>query len=88
MSGLEWTPDVSIYRQPWRESTGACLQAPAGEGITMAESGPDWVSDAERQIESAGRLIAGWLERDGEYAGYYYYDDAASVDPGEPAAQR
>jgi len=35
MSGLEWTPDVSIYRQPWRESTGACLQAPAGEGITM-----------------------------------------------------
>jgi len=37
MSGLEWTPDVSIYRQPWRENTGACLQAPAGEGIaTMA----------------------------------------------------
>src|SRR5580765_3150392 len=36
MSGLEWTPDVSIYRQPWRESTGACLQAPAGEGITMS----------------------------------------------------
>ena len=35
MSGLEWTPDVSIYRQPWRENTGACLQAPAGEGITM-----------------------------------------------------
>ena len=41
----------------------------------MSESGPEWVSDAERQIESAGRLIAGWLERDGEYAGYYYYDD-------------
>jgi len=54
----------------------------------MAESKPGWVSDAERQIESAGRLIAGWLERDGKYAGYYYYDDAASVDPGEPAAQR
>jgi excisionase family DNA binding protein len=39
MSGLEWTPDVSIYRQPWRESTGACLQAPAGEGITMTDVG-------------------------------------------------
>src|SRR6478752_5625058 len=39
MSGLEWTPDVSIYRQPWRENTGACLQAPAGEGITMTEVG-------------------------------------------------
>jgi len=37
MSGLEWTPDVSIYRQPWRENTGACLQAPAGEGITMTD---------------------------------------------------
>src|SRR6478672_7004799 len=39
MSGLEWTPDVSIYRQPWRENTGACLQAPAGEGITMTDVG-------------------------------------------------
>jgi excisionase family DNA binding protein len=39
MSGLEWTPDVSIYRHPWRESTGACLQAPAGEGITMTDVG-------------------------------------------------
>jgi hypothetical protein len=38
MSGLEWTPDVSIYRQPWRESTGACLRAPAGEGKTMTET--------------------------------------------------
>ena len=37
MSGLQWTPDVSIYRQRWRESTGACLQAPAGEGITMTD---------------------------------------------------
>jgi hypothetical protein len=37
MSGLEWTPDVSIYRQPWRESTGACLQAPAGEGQDMTD---------------------------------------------------
>ena len=35
MSGLEWTPDVSIYRQPWRENTGACLQAPAEEGVRM-----------------------------------------------------
>jgi ribosomal protein S27E len=42
MSGLEWTPDVSIYRQPWRESTGACLQAPAGEGITMS-NGRFWM---------------------------------------------
>jgi len=41
MSGLEWTPDVSIYRQPWRESTGACLQAPAGEGITMTGRTPE-----------------------------------------------
>ena len=40
MSGLEWTPDVSIYRQRWRENTGACLQAPAGEGITMTETEP------------------------------------------------
>ena len=40
MSGLEWTPDVSIYRQPWRENTGACLQAPAGEGITMTDRHP------------------------------------------------
>ena len=39
MSGLEWTPDVSIYRQPWRENTGACLQAPAGEGTTMTDVG-------------------------------------------------
>jgi hypothetical protein len=54
----------------------------------MTESRPDWVSDAERQIESAGRLIAGWLERDGEYAGYYYYDDAASVDLGEPTERK
>src|SRR6266704_3111919 len=37
MSGLEWTPDVSMYRQPWRESTGACLQAPAGEGTMMTD---------------------------------------------------
>jgi hypothetical protein len=36
MSGLEWTPDVSIYRQPWRENTGACLQAPAEEGVRMS----------------------------------------------------
>jgi hypothetical protein len=35
MSGLEWTPAVSVYRQRWRESTGARLRAPAGEGITM-----------------------------------------------------
>ena len=41
MSGLEWTPDVSIYRQPWRENTGACLQAPAGEGITMTDVGTE-----------------------------------------------
>ena len=41
MSGLEWTPDVSIYRQPWRENTGACLQAPAGEGMTMTDVGPE-----------------------------------------------
>src|SRR5947207_1552478 len=34
MSGLQWTPDVSTYRQRWRESTGACLQAPAAEGRT------------------------------------------------------
>jgi excisionase family DNA binding protein len=39
MSGLQWTPDVSIYRQPWRESTGACLQAPAGERMTMTDVG-------------------------------------------------
>src|SRR6185503_13671311 len=40
MSGLEWTLDVSIYRQPWRENTGAYLQAPAGEGITMTDRHP------------------------------------------------
>jgi hypothetical protein len=40
MSGLEWTPDVSMYRQPWRESAGACLRAPAGEGMTMTDVGP------------------------------------------------
>jgi len=39
MSGLEWTPDVSICRQLWRENTGACLQAPAGEGIAMTDVG-------------------------------------------------
>ena len=51
----------------------------------MTDSEPDWVSDAERQIESAGRLIAGWLERDGEYAGYYYYDDPGpEPEPKEP----
>ena len=38
MSGLEWTPDVSMYRQRWRENTGACLQVPAGEGMTMTDT--------------------------------------------------
>ena len=58
MSGLEWTPDVSIYRQPWRENTGACLQAPAGEGITMsapvspAEYGSGYPDD--EALEAAG----------------------------------
>ncbi len=35
MAGLEWTPDVSMYRQRWRENTGACLRAPAEEGVRM-----------------------------------------------------
>jgi hypothetical protein len=50
MSGLQWTPDVSIYRQQWRENTGACLQAPAGEGITMT-------------INNRPRCPAGWAGR-------------------------
>ena len=55
MSGLEWTPDVSIYRQPWRENTGACLQAPAGEGITMTDVGPEAL-DLLTMAEVAERL--------------------------------
>ena len=50
----------------------------------MTDSKPERVSDAERQIEPAGRLIAGWLERDGEYAGYYYYDDPGAEPEPEP----
>ena len=55
MSGLEWTPDVSIYRQPWRENTGACLQAPAGEGTTMTDVGPEAL-DLLTMAEVAERL--------------------------------
>lgn len=30
-----------MYRQPWRESTGAYLRPPAGEGMTMGLFDPD-----------------------------------------------
>lgn len=59
MSGLEWTPDVSIYRQPWRENTGACLQAPAGEGITMSETEPTaWDSEDSNRYHDLKDLAA------------------------------
>jgi hypothetical protein len=57
MSGLEWTPDVSIYRQPWRESTGACLQAPAGEGITMYDRIYDCCEHCEHGINDPPQLM-------------------------------
>ena len=68
MSGLEWTPDVSIYRQPWRESTGACLQAPAGEGTTM------------KCEECGGRAVWAWQMWMANSPTYLCDDDAASMD--------
>jgi hypothetical protein len=37
MSGLEWTPDVFIYRQRWRESTGAGSRQAKGRRMTVAQ---------------------------------------------------
>jgi hypothetical protein len=71
MSGLQWTPDVSIYRQPWRESTGACLQAPAGEGMTMQR----------RECEECGgRAVWAWQARMANSPTYLCDDDAATMD--------